>query len=129
MKYIRTKDDIFELKPDKEQIINGTHYHIMDDMCERDYQYKEEDVVKSADTIEDLIQIGDIVFYWSSSDDKEHCVVISNDSELHLIKYNVITKLVIPVEEDYKCVAKSFPSFNLIKGKRYLVNKGELALL
>ena len=54
MKYIRTKDDVFELKPDKEQIINGTHYHITNDMYERDYKYKEEDIVKSANTIKEL---------------------------------------------------------------------------
>ena len=112
MKYIRTKDGI-ELN-----ILDG----VMAPQCVKE-------VIAQADTIEELIQIGDIVFYWAPSDDKEHCVVINYETELNSIKYNAITKLLIPVGEDYKCVAKGYPSFNLIKNKRYLVNKGELELL
>ena len=83
----------------------------------------------SAENIEELIQIGDIVFYWVPSYQKEHCVMITSDIEIQSLKYNAITKLLIPVGEDYKCVAKGFPSFNLIGGRKYLVNKGELELL
>ena len=125
MKYIRTKDGIFEFA----KRFDLEHY--------KKVGFSDEDIVrkfirngnKIADTIEELIQIGDIVFYWSSSDDKEHCVLLNYDTELHSIEYNAITKLLIPVGEDYKCVAKGFPSFNVIKGRRYLVSTGELELL
>ncbi len=108
MKYIRTKDG---------RIIETPF------MTNLDTPYK------FADTIEELIQIGDIVFYWQQSDDKEHCSLMVYDSDIHTMKYNAITKLLIPVGEDYRCVAKGFPSFNVIKGRRYLVSKGELELL
>ena len=127
MRYIRTKDGIYEA------IINtfehswgeiswsiGKENHVA---CNKEEYEKQIRELKTADTIEELIQIGDIVFYWAPSDDKEHCLVLNYDTELHSIKYNAITRLLIPVGEDYKCVAKGFPSFNLIKGRRYLVNK------
>lgn len=131
MKYIRTKDG--RIIPYKKEYDGFTKT-----IGERFYYINQDDVItfvhkdmilKQADTIEELIQIGDIVFYWAPSDDKEHCVVINYDIELDSIKYNVITKLLIPVGEDYKCVAKGYPSFNLINNKRYLANKGELKLL
>ena len=87
------------------------------------------DIVKQADTIEDLIQIGDIVFYWQQSDDKEHCSLMVYDSDITTMKFNAITKLLIPVGDDYKCVAKGYPTFSVIRDRRYLVNKGELELL
>ena len=120
MKYIRTKDGIYETttvslyKNDDLLYIDG---------CEL------ERVITQADTIEELIQIGDIVFYWVQSYEKEHCVMITSDIEIQSLKYNAITKLLISVGDDYKCVAKGFPSFNLIRGRKYLVSKGELELL
>lgn len=113
MKYIRTNTEIQEL--------------YVDEFTEYGKEYYKNS--KIADTIEDLIQTGDIVFYWSPNDDKEHCVVVLYYTDICSIKYNAITKLLIPVGEDYKCVAKGYPSFNLIKNKRYLVDKGELELL
>ena len=124
MKYIRTKNELVEFN-----IIRK----IMPDVYEvkdiKDRYLHKEEILKQADTIEDLIQIGDIVFYWQQSDDKEHCCLMVYDSDITTLKYNAITKLLIPHGEDYKCVAKGCPSFNLIKGRRYLVNKGELELL
>ena len=133
MKYIRTKDGRF-IKIYSKKEYEKAHPEFIDvDYFNYDKWYAltthNIDILKQADTIEELIQIGDIVFYWSSSDDKEHCIVINYDTELYSIKYNAITKLLIPVGEDYKCVAKGYPSFNLIKNRRYLVNKGELELL
>lgn len=120
MKYIRTKAGIYET-------ITVSLYK-NDDLLYID-GFELERVIEQADTIEELIQIGDIVVYWLSSDDKEHCSMIVHDIDLQSIKHSAITKLLIPIGEDYKCVAKGFPSFNLIKGRRYLVNKGELKLL
>ena len=88
-------------------------------------------VVAQANNINELIQKGDIVFYWNQSDDTERCFCIVYDSD----KDNCglvglpITKLLIPVGENYKCVAKGHPSFELIRERKYLVNKGELELL
>lgn len=118
MKYIRTKHNTID---DLDKIIFGAELTRED--------YIKAVAVKEADTIEDLIQIGDIVFYWSSSDDKEHCSLMTYDADIVIIRNEPITKLLIPVGEDYKCVAKGYPSFNLIKNRRYLVNKGELELL
>ena len=105
MKYVRTETGIYEVKeeallPMGDEIFytttNGLYF----------YSY---DILKQADTIEELIEIGDIVFYWLSSDDKEHCGMVSYDTEQQLIKHSVLTKLVIPVGEDYKGVAKGQP--------------------
>lgn len=122
MKYIRTKDGI----------VTDKLYEQTLEICALTYENAQKSdlkIISQADTIEELIQIGDIVFFWLSSDDKEHCAVMLYDTELNSIKYIAITKLLIPVGEDYKCVAKGFPSFNLIKGRRYLVSNGELELL
>lgn len=112
MKYARTKERIF--------ICNFPEY------CRT---IKDNEIVAQADTIEDLIQIGDIVFYWQQSDDKEHCSLMVYDSDITTMKFNAITKLLIPVGDDYKCVAKGYPTFSVIRDRRYLVNKGELESL
>ena len=127
MKYIRTKDGIYK----NEGILQSNS--IYDEpsilVCGGHKGVNVKNIVKQADTIEELVQIGDIVFYWQQSDDKEHCSLMVYDTDIRTMKYNAITKLLIPVGEDYKCVAKGFPSFNVIKGRRYLVSKGELELL
>lgn len=125
MKYIRTKEHIYKRLFVDRAIVNECGYG----SCDKELNPIGETIVKEADTIEELIQIGDIVFYWQQSDDKEHCVLMVYDSDIHTMQYNAITKLLIPVEEDYKCVAKGYPSFNLIMNRRYLVNKGVLELL
>ena len=130
MKYIRTKDGIYKYV---KKIRN--YYFECDNFIDDEKKvhcfiiFKPKDILKQADTIEDLIQIGDIVFYWQQSDDKEHCSLMVYDSDIRGMKYNAITKLLIPAGEDYKCASKGYPSFNLIKDRRYLVNKGELELL
>lgn len=126
MKYIRTEDGIW--------LFGGAHHKgdvIIGKKQEIDFGYcfDKKDIINQADTIEELIQIGDIVFYWSPSDDKEHCVLITCDTEICAIRGSVITKLLLPMKEDYKCVAKSYSSFNLIRDRKYLVSKGELKLL
>lgn len=128
MKYIRTKDnDII----DYQFIVKYNIPHIF--IENRKYidfnRTGRFEILKEADAIEDLIQVGDIVFYWQQSDDKEHCSLIVYDSDIRMMKYNAITKLLIPVGEDYKCVAKGFPSFSLVRGRRYLNDKGKLELL
>lgn len=126
MKYIRTKVEIINVEYEWEYASCGgiTIYKENENLYIAD-----DDIIKTADTVEELIQIGDIVFCWSSSDDKEHCYLITCDTELTIIRNEPITKLLIPVGEDYKCIAKGYSSFNLIKNKRYLVNKGKLELL
>jgi hypothetical protein len=126
MSYIRTKTgQLYKVKKE----------NLYDFACEDNFGVMEglnihkSIVINQTDTIEELIQIGDIVFYWVSSYEKEHCVMITSDIEIQSLKYNAITKLLIPVGEDYKCVAKGFPSFNLIRGRKYLVNKGKLEIV
>ena len=125
MKYIRTKDGIYEVV-----LISPLGFVRID---KKDGSYPdvfEKDIIKQADTIEDLMQVGDIVFYWYSNDDTEHCENIIREWDIHRFKYTTLTKLLIPVnEDDYKCVAKADPSFELISGRRYLVSKGELKLV
>ena len=125
MKYIRTKDGIYEVV-----LISPLGFVRID---KKDGSYPDvfdRDIIKQADTIEDLMQVGDIVFYWYSNDDTEHCENIIREWDIHRFKYTTLTKLLIPVnEDDYKCVAKADPSFELISGRRYLVSKGELKLV
>lgn len=133
MKYIRTKDGIYELMPKIEQ-----DYEVSFDNKTLELAYyttkndwvAKKDVINQADTIEDLMQVGDIVFYWYSNDDTEHCENIIRDWDIHRFKYTTLTRLLIPVNEnDYRCVAKAESSFELISGRRYLVQKGVLKLL
>lgn len=116
MKYIRTKDGIIDI---------AKHFETMTNKTQNTFT-----PIKTADTIEELIQPNDIVFYWQQSDDKEHCALMIYNEEIEIMKHSVtITKILIPVRDDYKCVAKAEPSFELIKGRRYLIQKGELELI
>lgn len=81
-----------------------------------------------ADNVEELIQIGDIVFYWQQSDDSERCEVLVTEDDVMRIKYATITKLLIPIDDNYICVAKACPEFTIINNRRYLVKKGELEI-
>lgn len=70
MKYVRTKDDVIELN-EKEQYINGIHIYVSKKINERDYYFKDDDILKQADNIEELCdefvcQENDY-FYWLAS--------------------------------------------------------------
>lgn len=141
MKYIRTNDDIHKLIINKafigcSKVPDGYHYQVgdlfgfaetlemIDNILKNEYYYK------IADTVEDLIQIGDIVFYWQQSDDKEHCSLMVYDTDIHVMKYNAITKLLIPVREDY--LVDVYGAIWTDKGLIYIAkmnDKGELELL
>ena len=124
MKYVRTKYGIRDITG---FVDKGSYWQ--NPNCGLDYIGKEH-ILKQADTIEDLMQVGDIVFYWYSNDDTEHCENIIRDWDIHRFKYTTLTRLLIPVNEnDYKCVAKAESSFELISGRRYLVQKGVLKLV
>ena len=129
MQLIRTKDGrIVRLKSKASYnfVIENTDVYLVSGKHRSLYV---QGIVKQAYNIEDLIQIGDIVFYWQQSDDKEHCSLIVYDTDISTIKYNAITKLLIPVGDDYKCVAKGYPTFEVIRNRRYLIDKGRLELL
>lgn len=128
MKYVRTKDGIYEVEKKERAYFEGQPWLYY---CKgKSSLVEEKEVLNQADTIEDLMQVGDIVFYWYSNDDTEHCENIIRDWDIHRFKYTTLTRLLIPVNEnDYKCVAKAESSFELISGRRYLVQKGVLELL
>ena len=79
-------------------------------------------VVAQANNINELIQKGD-------NTERCFCIVYDSDKDNCGLVGLPITKLLIPVGENYKCVAKGHPSFELIRERKYLVNKGELELL
>ena len=126
-KYVRTpKNEIFEFIYPNENG-KGAIYTVTKSF-QRPYieEYKH---MKQADTIEELIQVGDIVFYWVQSDDTERCEVIVGEDDIRRVKFNTLTKLLVPIEENYKCVAKAKPVFAYVNHRRYLQAKGELELL
>ena len=90
--------------------------------------FKEEVVNPYANTIEDLIQIGDLIIYWQQSDQKEHCLLIVYDWEIQSAKFLPITRLLIPNGNDYKCVAIGNIKTEKINGREWLIDKGRLEL-
>ena len=125
MKYIRTKDKIIDLS--KVTIGENGWKSIEEYITFK--QDDQQEPIKIADTVEELIQVGDIVFYWMQSDDTERCEVIVREDDVRRIRFNTITKLLIPVGENYMCVAKAYPVFVTFENRRYLQMKGELKLL
>ena len=120
MKYIRTKDGRLL---NYEELNEISKLSISMDAMEKNCDFE------IADTIEELIQLNDIVFYWQQNDNKEHCTLMVYPDEIKSMRFNVITKLLIPIGDDYKCVAKAEPIFESINGRRYLIQKGKLELL
>lgn len=115
MKYIRTEEGIFDEIQHRHTKIKG-RVSIMGVF----YDFKE------ADTIEELIQVGDIVFYYDFHSQKEQCMYIQ---DLIFARELNITKLLIPVEDDYKCVAKAEHRYLEIDSMKQIVEKGELELI
>lgn len=134
MKYIRTKkgiENVENLFLVDYYDANGNAYKLNSDgmtATKIDYE-KLLPNNKVADTIEELIQVGDIVFYWVQSDDTERCEVIVREDDIRRVRFNTLTKLLIPVGENYICVAKQNNVFVTISNRRYLQMKGELELL
>ena len=114
MKYIRTKNFVVELetwmKIDKDILIIGGATH---------------KIVKQADTIRDLIQSGDIIFYWHAGSKKEHCMYVADDLAAYDMKSWPITRLLVPVGKDYRQVAIGNPE---LLNNEYLINAGELEI-
>lgn len=126
MKYVRTEDGrIINVECCQED--NNKYYDYgWDDrliiLC-----YKE-DIIKEADTIEDLIKVGDIVFYWRQSDDQEACNLMIYDADIEAIKGMPITKLLLPCNYGFKCVAVANHEFIKMSNNHHLVKKHPLIL-
>ena len=108
MKYIRTKDGIFENKPLEKHLgkRKGNGFEIV---------FKEQDIIKQADTIEELIMPGDLVRYdflymsWIEKDRGDKVRGI----DMHLIPRKSVCDLWIPTGDDPEC----HPNFKLVATK------------
>lgn len=134
MKYLRLKNNnIYKIVSEaKEEFAKNYGVAMLVEDNEGKKFYLGEDQLegsKRADTIEELIQLNDIVFYWQPSDDKVHSTLMSYSREIDGMQYNAIFKLLVPVGDDYKCVAKAEPKFAVFGGRMSLVQKGVLELL
>ena len=83
---------------------------------------------KQADTIEELIQVGDIVFYYDFHSQTEQCLYI-RDCDLMFAKEMNTTRLLIPVGKDYKQVAKATHEYHQFDCIKQVTKKGKLELL
>lgn len=133
--FVRTKGNAFYKVLERQEVIVRNkhigHAYLVEDNGHRQFTVSAEEVdtAQQADTLEELIQLDDIVFYWQPSDDKEHCTLMSYPREIEAAQSMVIIKLLIPLGENYKCVAKAEPSFAIFGGRRSLIQKGELELI
>ena len=115
MKYIRTKNGIYEINWfDADNF--GDEKGDIHSNCE---------IIKEADTIEELIMSGDLVRYdglymsWIEKDRGDEVRGI----DMHLIPRKSVDMLWIPTGNDTEC----YPNFKLVAIKKY--DKGELELL
>lgn len=122
MKYVRTKDGriyqvydkVFEYKEDK-------RYQLVDSR----FEISLNDIVKEADTIEELIMPGDLVRYdvlymsWIEKDRGDKVRGI----DMHLIPRKSVDMLWIPTGIDTEC----YPNFKLVASKED--KEGKLVLL
>ena len=83
-------------------------------------------ISQEAENIEDLIQLGDLIFYWCQSDDTERVDLVVNEWDIIRVKGFPITRLLVKHGQDYKCVAAARHEFVISDGRRWLVKKGEL---
>ena len=115
MKYIRTKDGIYEINWfDADNF--GDEKGDIHSNCE---------IINEADTIEELIMPGDLVRYdglymsWVEKDRGDKVRGI----DMHLISRKSVDMFWIPTGNDTEC----YPNFKLVAIKEY--DKGELELL
>lgn len=122
MRYIRTRDGIFEFIVDWYISIQNNKTFIN---TKYDGIVYEEEVLKQADTIEELIMPGDLVRYdglymsWIEKDRGDEVRGI----DMHLIPRKSVDMLWIPIGNDTEC----YPNFKLVASKED--DKGELKLL
>lgn len=121
MKYIRTKDE-------NNLIIDMTDMQLPYNLTDKyiDFnRFGRFDIVRQADTIEELIMPGDLVRYdglymsWIEKDRGEQVRGI----DMHLIPRKSVDMLWIPTGNDAEC----YPDFKLVASKED--DKGELELL
>lgn len=111
MKYARTKERIFICKfPENCRTI------------------KDNEIIAKADTIEELVQSGDIVFYYDFHSQQEQCLYVK-DFDVMFVKDMNITRLLIPVDNDYRQVAKAEHLYQQFNGMKQVIEKGEMELL
>lgn len=104
MKYIRTKNKIFEVVNSFVDYHQKRIYEVLSNQL-----IEETEVVKEADTIEELIMVGDLVFVIDDKGNKMS-IYVEDINYLNVwIKTHDIYKInevYIKVNDDYICVAK-----------------------
>lgn len=132
MKYIRTKDNcIFKLSGGDTDIekVKESYVWCYNERFRTHFRVDKDFIIKQANTIEELIQIGDIVFYWQQSDNTERCEIIVREDDIRRISFFTITKLLVPNGDGYKLSAKANSIFEKINGQTFLVERKKLELL
>ena len=117
MRYIRLKDIIY----DASLFLREYTGWYFSERTKR-YAFTESEIVKQADTIEDLILPGDIIFYYDFHSQSEQCMHVTNPIFLDL----PITKLLIPAGDDYRCVAKADHEYKVLDHMKHVIKKGKL---
>ena len=117
MRYIRLKDKIYDASLFLREY---TGWYFSERT--KQYTFTESEIVKQADTIEDLIFPGDIIFYYDFHSQSEQCMYVTNPLFLDL----PVTKLLIPIGDDYKCVAKAEHEYKVLDHMKHVIKKGKL---
>ena len=117
MRYVRLKDKIYDASLFLREY---TGWYFSERT--KQYTFTESEIVKQADTIEDLIFPGDIIFYYDFHSQSEQCMYVTNPIFLDL----PITKLLIPTGDDYRCVAKADHEYKVLDHMKHVIKKGKL---
>lgn len=99
--YIRTKDGIYHseepIKPEKEIEITWLDSHsFMTSWKTKPHDWKQ------AETVEELIQVGDLIEWYSHSSKRPEYLYIQNDDELFAAQHYSVTKVFGKVGQDFK---------------------------
>ena len=94
--------------------------------CERPVVHIVGYIKKESDDILDLIEPGDIIFYFDFHSQKEQCMYLN---DILSIKDINITKLLVPVKDNYECVAKAHHEITELSGMKYVTTKGKLEVI
>lgn len=105
MKYIRMKNEILILK--------NSDYYVIDNTCEESYKscngvyyLSPKDIIKQADTIKELITIGDLIVWYNASSKRDEYFYIHNEDELFAVKHYPIKQIFIKVNNDFRLVVE-----------------------
>lgn len=121
--YVRTKDGIYPVQLDEVPLDRTVTAFRLQHARGWDKPLEiSEETYYGRDSIEEVIRPGDIIFYYDFHSQSEQCMYVTNPIFLDL----PVTKLLIPVGDDYICVAKAEHKYKVLDHMKHVIKKGKL---